>query len=120
VINRLGARLAEICTEAFIVSSYYGRCASGAHRAGMARETLINADKEPLAAARALRDRLQTGDVVLVKGRNTQRLERVSLILTGNPVRCTLRRCRAVSRCAECPMLERGWDGVRARELLSF
>jgi hypothetical protein len=57
---------------------------------------------------------LKPGDVVLVKGRDTQRLERVSLALSGRPVRCDIDFCDIKGmRCEVCPMLERGWQDLR-------
>jgi hypothetical protein len=47
--------------------------------------------------------------VVLIKGRDTQRLERISLALAGREVRCRLSFCGTKAiRCEHCPMLERG------------
>jgi UDP-N-acetylmuramoyl-tripeptide--D-alanyl-D-alanine ligase len=51
---------------------------------------------------------------VLIKGRDTQRLDRVVLALAGRRVGCTIKFCDVVrTRCDECPMLERGWNGLR-------
>ena len=47
--------------------------------------------------------------MVLLKGRDDERIERVALALTGREVRCALRHCEAKLRCHLCPMLERGW-----------
>jgi hypothetical protein len=67
-----------------------------------------------LQAAAAVGEDLGTGDVVLIKGRDTQRLDRVALALMGRAVRCDIAFCNAMPmRCASCPMLERGWDGLR-------
>ncbi|MGZ4462960.1 MAG: Mur ligase family protein [Gaiellaceae bacterium] len=117
--RELGARLAAMGAHAVIVSSLFQAYSIGARRAGMPSERLIDAGTDPLAAARLLADRLGPGDVVLVKGRDTQRLERVSLALMGRPVRCAIPHCRALARCEACPMLERGWDGVRGRRPVS-
>ena len=53
---------------------------------------------------------LAPGDVVLVKGRDTERLDRVALALQGRQVRCAIEFCdlRGV-RCETCPKLETGW-----------
>ena len=64
-------------------------------------------------AIELVRENLQPGDVILVKGRDTQKLERVSLGLLGHTVRCDVRACDALTRCDACPMLDRGWDGLR-------
>ena len=57
-----------------------------------------------------LRRELKEGDVVLVKGTSSQRLERVILALQGSNVLCPVKTCHVNSavRCAVCPVLERG------------
>ena len=64
-------------------------------------------------AVEALNDDLRPGDVVLIKGRDTQRLDRVALALMGRQVRCELKSCDAEVECESCPMLEREWAGLR-------
>jgi len=57
-------------------------------------------------AIELVRARVRPGDVVLVKGPDTQRLDRVSLGLLGQTVRCGLEVCSLkVVRCADCPVL---------------
>ena len=56
---------------------------------------------------------LKPGDVVLIKGRDTQKLERVAFSLMGRKVSCDISFCDLKVRCARCPMLERGWRGVK-------
>ena len=75
----------------------------------------MNAGRSVLRAAEIVREELGPGDVVLIKGRNNQRFERVALALQGRRVVCDIPVCRAVPRlrCASCPMLERGWAGRR-------
>lgn len=65
-------------------------------------------------ALKALPPDLGTGDVVWIKGRMTERLERVVLALEGHAVGCELTECTAsMVRCEVCPMLETGWRGRR-------
>ena len=77
----------------------------------MARDGIPHA-KDVIQVLEQLGD-LGPGDVVLVKGRDTQRLSRISLALAGRTVRCDIPRCHAPVDCEECPMLERGWNGAR-------
>jgi len=57
---------------------------------------------------------LQPGDVVLIKGRDTQMLDRVRLILEGRRVGCDIVFCSLHrSSCEGCPMLESGWGTHR-------
>jgi len=74
----------------------------------------MNAGRSALKAAELLRKELRPGDVVLIKGRDTQCLSRITLALTGRKVRCDIDFCdtRAVY-CETCPILERGYEGQR-------
>jgi hypothetical protein len=50
------------------------------------------------------------GDVVLGKGRGTERLDQVSLALQGRDVRCEIEFCDIKGmRCESCAILEPGW-----------
>lgn len=110
----LGARVGKIATAMVVVGGCFQRYATGAATAGMPRAAIVDAGHDVVAAAAAVRTMLQPGDVVLVKGRSTQRLERVALALAGRPIRCTIPECSfKMIRCDNCRMLERGWQGRR-------
>jgi UDP-N-acetylmuramoyl-tripeptide--D-alanyl-D-alanine ligase len=115
IYGRLGERLASLTSRSVLVTSEFRRYASGARRAGLATDGLIDARANLPKAAEAIAADLRRGDVVLIKGRSTQRLDRVALALAGHRIGCELESCDArVTRCDSCPMLERGWDGLRA------
>jgi hypothetical protein len=81
----------------------------------MPASALTDAGYSVLDAVEALRDDLGPGDVVLIKGRDTQRLDRVALALAGRNVGCTIPVCGLKhTRCDQCPMLESGWQGIPA------
>lgn len=108
----LGARLASIADRAvFVHADPEGpRYIPGASRAGAASEAMTDARAGVLEAARILGRELRAGDVVLVKGAGAQRLERITLAVTGHTVLCQLAACGGqITRCSECPMLARGW-----------
>jgi UDP-N-acetylmuramyl pentapeptide synthase len=110
VYRALGARLAAGCERAYIVGKNFQRYASGAARAGMPRSSLIDCGPFPIRALERLRQDLQEGDVVLIKGRYTQRLGRIALALQGCPVGCWISSCDCRScNCDTCPMLATGW-----------
>ena len=112
IYRALGERVARIASLLVVVGSRRNPrgYAAGARRAGMPGSRIISAGPTPREAAETLRKLLQPGDVVLLKGRGTQRLERVGLILQGRRVLCNISDCRIRSiDCAHCPMLERGW-----------
>lgn len=113
VYGPLGERLPAVVDRAIFVGRSFRRYAAGARRAGMGNDRLVNAGESLLEAAATLRRELRSGDVVLVKGRSTQKFERVVLALEGRNVVCDIPTCNFRISCARCSMLERGWDGTR-------
>jgi UDP-N-acetylmuramyl pentapeptide synthase len=109
----LGGRIAKIAERAVFVGHSYQRFARGATRAGMPRQALVDAGSSTRRAIDVLREIVEPGDVILLKGRDTQRLDRVALALLGHAVRCETKMCRALRRCDQCAMLDRGWNGTR-------
>jgi UDP-N-acetylmuramoyl-tripeptide--D-alanyl-D-alanine ligase len=111
IYRRLGGRLAHVADRVVVVGGGFRAYAAGWRATAFPRDGLAGAGRAPSGAIRALDGTLEAGDVVLVKGRSTQRLERVALALSGRDVRCDIAECRApaVIRCADCAMLERGW-----------
>lgn len=107
--REVGRKMAGIASKLVLVGGNFQRYAAGAREGGLADEDVIDAGRSPRGAAEAIRRELRPGDVVLVKGRDTQRLDRVALLLAGRSVACELAFCDARIRCANCPMLERGW-----------
>jgi UDP-N-acetylmuramyl pentapeptide synthase len=107
IYRRLGARIAEIADLAVFVGVNFQRYAAGARRAGFPSAAMTNAGQDVLGAAEVVRAELGPGDVVLIKGRDTQRLDRIGLALAGRRVRCTLEFCDLSEfRCDRCPLLE--------------
>jgi len=104
----LGKRVAEVADRAFFVGNCDDRWATGAVRGGMPRDAVHKCGSRIADVARELSTGLLQDEVVLIKGRSTQRLERLSLILAGRQVRCDRKLCDAVSlSCETCPMLTR-------------
>jgi UDP-N-acetylmuramoyl-tripeptide--D-alanyl-D-alanine ligase len=118
IYRRLGERVAHLVSRAIFVgeSGVWSPFAAGIKRGGLPPEKLINAGNNVCKAIDALRQSLAPDDVVLVKGRDNQRLQRVSLALTGRTVRCDISFCKAKIRCEECPMLEQGWGDYKGRQ----
>jgi len=114
IYRHLGARVAQVASRAVFIAGRWSRTyATGAKQGGLPRGALINARRSVTMVVEALQDDLRPGDVVLIKGRDTQRLARVALALMGRQVRCELTSCDAKVECEPCPMLERGWAGLR-------
>jgi UDP-N-acetylmuramoyl-tripeptide--D-alanyl-D-alanine ligase len=104
--RRIGERIGEIASYAVFVGGRSGTTLiAGARQRGLERGNAIHA-KDVHEAIRLLENKIAPGDTVLIKGRDTQRFDRITLALTGRSVRCGLRFCNAYLRCAQCPMLE--------------
>lgn len=117
IYRALGEKLGRIASLVIVVGqrqSMQGYL-SGALRSGMPRSSVIHAGPTPQQAAAAVLGVLEPGDVLLVKGRDTQKLDRIRLILQGRSVGCELVFCNIRSTdCERCPMLESGWGSWRA------
>ena len=112
---RLGMRVAGIASQLLTVGRGFRRYWVGARKAGMPRSAVTDAGRTVHEAAASLRSILRPGDVLLVKSRRGQKLDRVRLILQGRQVRCDIKHCEVrTMECADCPMLERGWGTHRA------
>ncbi len=115
VIYRQVGLLAAKCADTAI--AVCGRNSAGPLRTGAAGAqvdgaAVIHAGRDWYAAYRLLAGELRSGDVVLLKGRRTQRLERLLLALQGVEVGCRVTACKcSVRTCRACPMLKTGWEG---------
>lgn len=113
IYRRIGEDIGQMASLAIFLGGNFQRYAAGATRMGMSRDALINARRSVSRAAYVVQQNLRPGDVVLIKGRDNQRLERIALSLLGRKVSCDISFCQAEVRCAHCPMLERGWNGLK-------
>ncbi len=107
--RELGERLVGIADRVILIgSSNHQTLITAAVKAGMAREAFYHVKGhhwEPVVER--LRAELRAGDVVLLKSNDSRRLERITLALTGHPVRCQAAYCRVrVSSCAQCPLMQ--------------
>lgn len=112
--RELGQRVAAIADRLIVVGQQFRAYRSGAREGGLDDARILDAGSSLDKALKLLPDDLGPGDVVLLKGRRTQRLERLSLRLCERTVGCRLTSCTAVmTECATCPMLESGWGNRR-------
>jgi len=89
--------------------------ASGTRGAGMPKESVVYAGRSARRAAELVQEDLRAGDVVLIKGRSTQHLERVAFRLVGRPVPCDVEACGLKPGCGECPLIVRAARKARAK-----
>lgn len=80
---------------------------SGLREAGFPLGAVVHTGRSPRTAAACVADSLNPEDLVLIKGRSTQHLERVAYALAGRSVTCDLTTCSVKWSCADCPMLDR-------------
>lgn len=106
----VGRRVAPLVSRAILVGHTGKGFRTGLKQGGLPREAIIEGGFGWRGTYDALAGSLEPGDVVLIKGRHDQRLERVALALMGRQVRCDLPLCNTpLGRCDTCPMLETGW-----------
>lgn len=106
--RELGRLFAKTCDRVFFVG-WRGRLKalnSGIRSSGGATGLVAYSGRDVLAAARLLNDDLREGDVVLIKGRINQKMERIALALAGRHIRCRRPTCPfKLQDCGRCPSL---------------
>jgi len=106
--KRLGRLCAEICAKVIFVgwSRKFRAISTGARQSGLPLPSYSYAGRDVLSALELLRADLRDGDVVLIKGRMSQKMERIALGLLGRQVRCRRPECKyKMIRCSRCPAL---------------
>jgi len=112
IYRKIGEHIAQVATKAIFITGKFRAYAAGARVGGLPSSSLVDVGGSFLEAIDALRQDLGLGDVILIKGRDTQRLDRITLSLTGRTINCNVTFCNTkAARCGHCPMLERGWKG---------
>ena len=108
IYRKVGERIAQVATKAIFITGKFRAYAASARASGLPSSSLVDVGGSFLEAIDALRQDLGPGDVILIKGRDTQRLDRITLALMGRTVRCKLTFCNTkAARCEHCSMLER-------------
>jgi len=115
IYREIGEKVGALVSLVVVISSNkdFESYATGAARRGLPRSAIVSAGHSNQLAAKILQEQLQPGDVLLIKGRFEQHLERIALSLMGRTVRCDIEPCWLKKHCEECPMLERGWTQTK-------
>jgi UDP-N-acetylmuramoyl-tripeptide--D-alanyl-D-alanine ligase len=109
--RELAGRLAKTA-DLIICMDSYANYGSGLRQAGFPPEAVVDVSADLGQAIGLLRETLRAGDVVLVKGRDRQKLLRIAMALAGQQVGCTTAYCPIqYTHCPFCPMLKNGWGG---------
>ena len=87
IYQALGERVAGMATHLVVFHRDFEPIWSGARRGGMPRSSVTETGRTVHDAAEALSQILHPGDVLLIKGRGPEKLDRVRLILEGAPGR---------------------------------
>ncbi|MFC1883149.1 Mur ligase family protein [Thermodesulfobacteriota bacterium] len=115
IYRRLGERITGLFSKAYIICNNTGfsQYKSGAVRAGFSKDRLIHFKRDEISKLiENLKNDVRPDDIILIKGRHSQRLGRIAFALQGCTVKCTIGECDARSTyCHNCPMLEKGWEG---------
>ena len=100
----------------FVTSStHFEMYKVGAMKGGLSRDRITRVKHHDEATA-LLRDELQEGDAVLIKGRWQQALGRVGLALAGSDVQCRADPCPFKRMlCDVCPFLGQPFEGLPVR-----
>ena len=104
----LGRRIAEIASRAVYLGpkKEFARLRVGATSEGMPSESLSHVGRSVSRAIELVKGDLHPGEVILLKGRYEQRLERVALALSGRRVECDQVLCFVKGlRCRSCERL---------------
>lgn len=103
----LGAGLARVPQALIVHVGRDGkRLRAGARKAGINADEILCLAPDALPALERIRELIRPTDLVLVKGRSTQKLDRIVAGLRGATVRCGVRYCnRPVSECLKCPIV---------------
>jgi UDP-N-acetylmuramoyl-tripeptide--D-alanyl-D-alanine ligase len=111
IYKRIGHRMGCIASYVIVLGGrkQYQGYASSFSRTGKPRSSIFHAGRNVFRATEILKEHLRPGDVVLLKGRDTQKLERIAFLLEGHSVGCDLEVCDARFRCSNCSLLESGY-----------
>lgn len=113
IYRELGQRLAIIADRVYVLGVNFRRYRAGARAGGLPSEHFINAGRDMNKVVHEVEKTARSGDVILIKGRDTQRLDRIALRLCGRKVACDIPVCESRMMCYKCPMVERGWGSAR-------
>ena len=111
----MGKHMGQMASYAIFIgsNSRFKEFSKGAIRGGLEKDRLFYVRRGVREVVRILQDNIVAGDVVLIKGRSNQKLERVTFSLMGEEVSCEIGFCKAKINCEYCPMLKRGWNNIQ-------
>lgn len=120
VYRAIGDRVARIATHMVFLGTKRVKRPLFAEmkRKGMSNENILFAEQSVNKAKELALQLVQPGDLVLIKGRSSQKLERIALALMGETVSCNLEFCRQKMRCTSCLNLHKDPASCTNKEIL--
>lgn len=106
IYRRIAERMLEIAEQSVVVGGTFSHHATGKLARALRTGEIFDAKRSIRSAALEIRRDLRPGDVVLIKGRDTQHLGRIAMLIAGREVLCETDFCQAKIPCEMCPMLE--------------
>jgi len=102
--RRLGREMAAEVDRVYHIGEKkaFTRIRAGACSVGMVRTAISHVEDDLIGFAEVLFSETDSNDVILIKGRGGQHLERICLLLQGLPVHCQRPFCRMFGHCRSC------------------
>jgi UDP-N-acetylmuramoyl-tripeptide--D-alanyl-D-alanine ligase len=112
IYREIGADLARIASHLIFIGSKRVKrpLFNGAKQAGMSGDNLIFVGSSITKAICEATKLVQPGDLVLIKGRSSQKLIRIAYSLNGDTVLCNREFCTHRFRCIHCDQLAKNPD----------
>lgn len=109
IYRDFGNRIAKVADQLIFIGSTRTKrpLFNGARIAGMPDGSLHYFKNSVWQAQEAAMQLVQPGDLVLIKGRSSQKLIRIALALKGEKVLCKREFCRQKAGCLKCDFLKR-------------
>ncbi|MGE0268175.1 MAG: Mur ligase family protein [Candidatus Omnitrophota bacterium] len=120
--RRLGQYIGQTVDKVLLVGGMeLEKTRAGFVGSGKDRSDAVYIKNDVYQAIELIRGMIQPGDVILVKGRGTQRLHRIVLALRQIRVTCPVKICNVkVHTCDECPMLDKEQADFQNRFILPY
>lgn len=120
--RRLGQQIGKTVDKAlFIGGLELEKARAGFVNSGKDRADVVLIKNDVYQAIELILGMIRPGDVILVKGRGTQRLQRIVLALRQMRVSCPVKICSVkVHTCDECPMLDKEQADFQNRFILPY
>lgn len=107
--REIGADVARIASHLIFIGCARTKRSlfNGAKKAGMHSDNLIFVGKSIVKAIGEAHKLVQPGDLILVKGRSSQKLARIAYALKGDLVLCSREFCKEKHHCIQCDQLRK-------------